>query len=74
MVDLEEPDKGRAWVVVFAACIINTILASLTRIISMVYVAVIDDYNVTREEATLPFTVRSSVCCLLGEYNLLNGF
>lgn len=74
MVDLEEPDKGRAWVVALAACIINMIVSGLSRMIGILYVAVIDDYSITRAEATLPFTVRSSVRCLSGEYNLLNWF
>ncbi|GFU20744.1 monocarboxylate transporter 5, partial [Nephila pilipes] len=60
------PDKGRAWVIAFAACIINMILSGLSRMIGILYVAVIDTYDVTRAEATLPFTVRNSIRCLSG--------
>ncbi|GFY62298.1 monocarboxylate transporter 5 [Trichonephila inaurata madagascariensis] len=66
MVELEEPDKGRAWVIAFAACIINMILSGLSRMIGILYVAVIDTYGVTRAEATLPFTVRNAIRCLSG--------
>ncbi|KAG8200640.1 hypothetical protein JTE90_022262 [Oedothorax gibbosus] len=66
MVSLEEPDTGRAWVVAFAACIINMILSGISRMIGILYVAVIDTYGVTRAEATLPFTVRNSIRSLSG--------
>ncbi|GIY23771.1 monocarboxylate transporter 5 [Caerostris darwini] len=66
MINLEEPDKGRAWVIAFSACIINMILSGLSRMIGILYVAVIDSYSVTRAEATLPFTVRNAIRCLSG--------
>lgn len=66
MPSLEEPDKGHAWVVAIAACIINMILSGLSRMIGMLYVAVIDSYKVSRQEATFPFTVRNSVRSLAG--------
>lgn len=69
MVELEEPDTGRAWVVAFAACIINAILSGISRMIGILYVAVIDTYGVTRAEATLPFAVRNSIRSLAGKSN-----
>ncbi|KAG8200641.1 hypothetical protein JTE90_022263 [Oedothorax gibbosus] len=66
MIELEEPDKGRAWVVAIAACIINMILSGLSRMVGILYVSLIDTYGVTRGEATLPFTVRNSVRCISG--------
>lgn len=70
MVKLEEPDKGQAWVVAICACIINMILSGLSRMIGLLYVAVIENYGVSRQQATLPFTVRNAVRCLSGK-NLL---
>lgn len=67
MVDLEEPDKGRAWLVALAACIINMILSGLSRMVGILYVAVIDEYGVTRQEATVPFTVRNAIRMLSGK-------
>ncbi|XP_035221583.1 monocarboxylate transporter 13-like isoform X1 [Stegodyphus dumicola] len=66
MAELELPDRGRAWVIAFAACIINMILSGLSRIIGILYVAVIETYGVTRQEATIPFTVRNSIRSLSG--------
>ncbi|KAF8782660.1 Monocarboxylate transporter 9 like protein [Argiope bruennichi] len=66
MVELEEPDKGRAWLIAFSACIINMILSGLSRMIGILYVAVLDTYHVTRQEATLPFTVRNAIRMLSG--------
>lgn len=63
---LEEPDKGYAWVVAFSACIINMILSGLSRMIGLLYVACIDAYGISRQEATLPFTIRNAVRCLSG--------
>ncbi|GBN25706.1 hypothetical protein AVEN_172021-1, partial [Araneus ventricosus] len=45
MYELEEPDKGRAWMVAFSACIINLILSGLARMIGYLYVAVIKTYG-----------------------------
>lgn len=67
MAKLEVPDKGQAWVVAIAACIINMILSGLSRMIGILYVSVIEAYGVSRQEATLPFTVRNSIRCLSGK-------
>ncbi|XP_054717562.1 monocarboxylate transporter 9-like [Uloborus diversus] len=66
MVELEEPDKGRAWLIAFCACIINMILSGLSRMIGILYVGVIGTYGVSRQDATLPFTVRNGIRCLSG--------
>ncbi|GIY68178.1 monocarboxylate transporter 2 [Caerostris darwini] len=66
MTELEEPDKGYAWVIAFAACIINMILSGMARMIGILYVAIIEDYRVTRKEASVPFTVRNAIRYLSG--------
>ncbi|KAF8778267.1 Monocarboxylate transporter 4 like protein [Argiope bruennichi] len=66
MATLEEPDKGYAWVIAFAACIINMILSGMSRMIGILYVAIIDEYGVTRKEASVPFTVRNAIRYLSG--------
>ncbi|KAG8178344.1 hypothetical protein JTE90_029298 [Oedothorax gibbosus] len=63
---LEKPDSGYAWVVVFAACIINGILSGMARMIGILYVAIIETYGVSRKEASLPFTVRNAIRYLSG--------
>ncbi|GFQ89554.1 uncharacterized protein TNCT_36361 [Trichonephila clavata] len=62
----EGPDKGWAWMVAFAACGINFIMAGLGRMSGILYVAFIDLYGVDRKGASLPFSVRSSTRNLLG--------
>ncbi|GFT92439.1 uncharacterized protein NPIL_525821 [Nephila pilipes] len=62
----EGPDKGWAWMVAFAACGINFIMAGLGRMSGILYVAFIDIYGVDRKGASLPFSVRSSTRNLLG--------
>lgn len=62
----EAPDVGYAWVVAVAACLINFIIAGLGRMSGILYVAFIENFNVTRKEATEPFTIRSSTRNLLG--------
>lgn len=74
MVKLEEPDKGQAWVVAISACIINMILSGLSRMIGILYVAVIRNYSVSRQDATLPFTVRNAIRCLSGKYYVIFVF
>lgn len=62
----EGPDKGHAWVIAFTAGLITMILSGISKMVGILYVAVIDTYQVSREEATLPFTFRKSLRCLAG--------
>lgn len=69
MVLLEKPDTGYAWVIAFAACIINMILSGISRMTGILYVAIIEAYGVSRQEASVPFTVRNSIRYLTGKCN-----
>ncbi|KFM58399.1 Monocarboxylate transporter 9, partial [Stegodyphus mimosarum] len=60
------PDRGHAWVIAIAAGVITMILSGISKMVGILYVAVIDTYGVTRFEATLPFTFRKSLRCLAG--------
>lgn len=62
----EGPDKGHAWVIAIAACVITMILSGISKMVGILYVAVIDTYGATRQQATLPFTFRKSLRCLAG--------
>ncbi|GBM91804.1 Monocarboxylate transporter 9 [Araneus ventricosus] len=62
----EGPDRGHAWVIACAACVITMILSGISKMVGILYVAVIDTYGVSRKEATLPFTFRKSLRCLAG--------
>ncbi|XP_015925499.1 monocarboxylate transporter 9 [Parasteatoda tepidariorum] len=62
----EGPDKGHAWVIAFTAGMITMILSGISKMVGILYVAVIDTYQVSRGEATLPFTFRKSLRCLTG--------
>ncbi|KAF8783065.1 Monocarboxylate transporter 5 like protein [Argiope bruennichi] len=66
MVYSEGPDRGHAWVIACAACVITMILSGISKMVGILYVAVIETYGVTRREATLPFTFRKSLRCLAG--------
>lgn len=62
----EGPDKGHAWVIAIAACVITMILSGISKMVGILYVAVIETFDVSRQEATLPFTFRKSLRCLAG--------
>ena len=62
----EGPDRGHAWVIAIAACVITMILSGISKMVGILYVAVIDTYGVSRQQATLPFTFRKSLRCLAG--------
>ncbi|XP_035222178.1 monocarboxylate transporter 9-like [Stegodyphus dumicola] len=62
----EGPDKGHAWVIAIAACVLTMILSGLSKVVGILYVAVIDTYGATRFEATLPFSLRKSLRSLAG--------
>ncbi|XP_054715305.1 monocarboxylate transporter 9-like [Uloborus diversus] len=66
MKNLEVPDKGYAWVIVFCAAVINTIVSGLSRMVGLLYVAILEEYAVPRREASLPFTVRNAIRHLTG--------
>lgn len=62
----EGPDRGHAWIIAIAACVITMILSGISKMVGILYVAVIDTYGVSRQQATLPFTFRKSLRCLAG--------
>ena len=66
--NLSGPDGVEAWTVAFAACAINFVMAGLARMSGILYVAFIDVFQAGRKEASLPFSVRSSMRNLFGNY------
>ncbi|XP_054716373.1 monocarboxylate transporter 9-like [Uloborus diversus] len=62
----EGPDKGHAWAIAIAAAVITMILSGISKMVGILYVAVIDTYGVSRQQATLPFTFRKALRCLAG--------
>lgn len=60
------PDGIEAWTVALAACTISFVMAGLARMSGILYVAFIDIYHIDRREASLPFSVRSSMRNLFG--------
>ncbi|GFT93103.1 uncharacterized protein NPIL_610851, partial [Nephila pilipes] len=62
---MEGPDRGWAWAVAFAACVINLIVNGQGRMSGILYVAFIDLYGVDRKGASTPFSVRTSTRNLL---------
>lgn len=61
------PDKGFAWVIAFACFFINFIMAGVARSAGIMYVALIDSYSISREAATVPFSVRVGVRNMTGK-------
>ncbi|KFM82175.1 Monocarboxylate transporter 9, partial [Stegodyphus mimosarum] len=59
-------NRSWAWLVVFAACLINFIMAGLGRIGGILYVAFIDTFHVDRKTASAPFSIRAGTRYLLG--------
>ncbi|KAG8177239.1 hypothetical protein JTE90_028694 [Oedothorax gibbosus] len=62
----EGPDRGHAWIIAMAAFVITMILSGISKMVGILYVAVIDTYGVSRQEATLPFTFRKALRSLAG--------
>lgn len=60
------PDSTVSWVVAFAAFMINFIMAGLSRMSGILYVAFIEMFKIDRKGASMPFSVRSSTMNLLG--------
>ncbi|GFT59208.1 uncharacterized protein TNCV_3891591 [Trichonephila clavipes] len=61
------PDQGYAWVVAIGCFFINAILVGIARSVAVLYVALVEEYGITRQQATLPFSIRVSLRNLSGE-------
>ncbi|GFT26420.1 hypothetical protein NPIL_666311, partial [Nephila pilipes] len=55
------PDRGYAWVVAIGCFFINAILVGIARSVAVLYVALVEEYGITRQQATLPFSIRVSL-------------
>lgn len=71
---LDEPDRGYAWVVLAGSCVVNALLSGTSRMVGMLYVALVEHYGATREQAALPFTLRNAVRYFAGESQVLPYF
>lgn len=60
------PDRGYAWAVAAACFCINFLLVGLARSVAVLYVALVEQYGVSRQQATLPFSIRVSLKNLAG--------
>ncbi|GIX71568.1 uncharacterized protein CEXT_578761 [Caerostris extrusa] len=58
---------GLSWVVALSCFFINFVLVGIARSVAVLYVALVETYGVTREEATLPFSIRVALRNLSGE-------
>lgn len=63
---VEGPDRGYSWVIVFCCGYIHFAIFGLFRSWGVIYVAVINEYHVSREEASWPFSLCSAVFQLVG--------
>ncbi|XP_035233541.1 uncharacterized protein LOC118205361 [Stegodyphus dumicola] len=63
---MKKSNRSWAWLVVFAACLINLIMAGLGRMGGILYVAFIDTFHVDRKTASAPFSIRAGTRYLLG--------
>ncbi|XP_054715349.1 uncharacterized protein LOC129224827 [Uloborus diversus] len=62
----EGPDGTAAWIVAFAAFVINFIMAGIFRVGGILFVAIMERYGTDRKSASMPFSVRSSIRNLAG--------
>lgn len=67
MMTVEGPDRGYSWVILLCCTYIQFALFGLFRSWGVIYVAVIAEYHVNREEASWPFSLCSSVFQLTGK-------
>ncbi|XP_071035758.1 monocarboxylate transporter 12-like [Parasteatoda tepidariorum] len=68
MLNVEVPDKGFAWIVAVSSFFINFILSGHYRSVGILYVEILNYYNASRQEATIPFAVMNAVRCLSGPF------
>lgn len=60
------PDQGWAWVVAFSCCFINAVIFGIFRTYGVIFVSIIETYNVSRETASWPFSLCLTVFHMTG--------
>ncbi|XP_042901304.1 monocarboxylate transporter 13 isoform X1 [Parasteatoda tepidariorum] len=58
---MEGPDTGYSWVVVVCCAFIHFAIFGIFRSAGVIYVAILQNYDVTREEASWPFALAAAV-------------
>ncbi|CAL1271143.1 unnamed protein product [Larinioides sclopetarius] len=69
----EGSDKGWSWVVVFAACFVSFILDGIFRTSGVLLVPFIEEFRVTKDEASWPLDVCLAVLSLAGPFSGMLG-
>lgn len=64
--DVECGDDSRSWVVALAGCVVMTCITWTFRCSGVMYVAFLDDFDVSREEASWPLSLFSIASCMTG--------
>lgn len=62
----ENPDQGLAWLMAFCCFLINAIVFGLLRTYGVLYVTILETYQVNREIASWPFSLCSTTLHLMG--------
>lgn len=65
--DVECGDDSRSWVVALAGCVVMTCITWTFRCSGVMYVAFLDDFDVSREEASWPLSLFSIASCMTGK-------
>ncbi|GBN97903.1 hypothetical protein AVEN_141171-1 [Araneus ventricosus] len=63
---VQRPDSGYSWVIVVCCAFIHFALFGLFRSGGVMYVAILQNYDVSREEASWPFALCAAVFQLIG--------
>ncbi|CAL1267402.1 unnamed protein product [Larinioides sclopetarius] len=63
---VQRPDSGYSWVIVVCCAFIHFALFGLFRSGGVMYVAILQNYDVSREEASWPFALCAAVFQLVG--------
>ncbi|GBN60563.1 Monocarboxylate transporter 9 [Araneus ventricosus] len=63
---VQRPDSGYSWVIVVCCAFIHFALFGLVRSGGVMYVAILQNYDVSREEASWPFALCAAVFQLIG--------
>lgn len=61
------PDQGWSWVIALSCCCINAIIFGIYRSFGVLYVALLQTYNVSRESAAWPFSLCLTVFHMTGK-------
>ena len=65
----EKQDQGWAWVICFSCAFLNAVIYGIFRSYGVIFVEILNHFQVSRETASWPFSLCMTITHLTGNFN-----